>query len=176
MKSKTIELSRELDLYQYDIMLISETWLKPSIPSRLLVFPGYDLKRSDRKFSPRGHGGVAVLSRTGIETKKIDVPSPTNSECKLESLWQLYRWGRQEVVIGAVYRVPRSTAAALDADFSELDAQYQHILLHYPGRTVIIGGDLNCCMLGDPYSHPGSRRLTEFLNRYSPGCVVENTF
>ena len=69
---------------------------------------------------------------------KIDVPASPDSESRLESLWHLHKGGRQEIVVGAVYRVPRNSTAALEADFTELDAQYQHILLHYPGRTVIL--------------------------------------
>ena len=117
---------------------------------------------------------MAVLCRTGIVSKKIDAPASTDSESRLESLWHLHKWGRQEIVVGAVYRVPRNSTAALEADFTELDAQYQHILLHYPGRTVIIGGDLNCCMLADTVSHPGRRSLTEFLTRYSLSQVISS--
>ena len=174
LKPKTLEVTHELDLFGYDIMIISETWLRPNCPNRLLVFPGYDLKRSDRKFSPKGHGGVAVLCRTGIQAKKIDVPASVSRESKLESLWHLFKWGRQEVVVGAVYRTPRSNGEALDADFTDLDAQYQHVLLHYPDRAVIIGGDLNCCMLSDPRSHAACRKLTDFISTYSLSQTVKS--
>ena len=44
-------------------------------------------------------------------------------------------------------------AVLLDADFAALDAQYQHVLLHYPGQTVIIGVDLTVvCSLTPPHT------------------------
>ena len=114
------------------------------MPNRLLVFPGYSLHRCDRKFAPKGYGGVAVLSRDGIEVKKIGVPTSANSQSKLESLWNLFRWDRNKIVIGAVYRQPRNTSAALDADFEDLEWQYQHVIMNYPDCAVMITGDLNC--------------------------------
>ncbi|KAF0302216.1 hypothetical protein FJT64_025681 [Amphibalanus amphitrite] len=136
IKPKTVELARELDLFRYDIAVLCETWLKPNVPNRLLVFPGYTLNRSDRKFEPRGYGGVAVLSRDGIEVKKISAPASASGLSRLETLWCLFRWKRSKVVIGAVYRQPRNTCSALDADFEDLEWQYQHVILNYPDCAV----------------------------------------
>ena len=58
---------------------------------------------------------------------------------------------------------PRRTAAALQADFHELEAQYQRLVLQYPG-AVFIMGDLNCNMLDSTNS--GRARLSEMLQSY----------
>ena len=166
----------ELQFFHYNVAVLCETWLKPNVPNRLLVFPGYSLHRSDRKFAPKGYGGVAVLSRDGIEVKKIGVPASANNLNRLESLWSLFRWDRSKIVIGAVYRQPRNTSAALDADFDDLEWQYQHVILNYPDCAVVIAGDLNCDMLGDGDA-PARRRLTAFLSAYSlTQTVTEPTF
>ena len=109
VKPKTVELSPELQRFGYDIAVLCETWLRPNVPNRLVVFPGYTLHRSDRKFAPKGYGGVAVLSRDGIEAKRISVPASASNQSRLETLWSLFRWNRSKVVIGAVYRQPRNT-------------------------------------------------------------------
>ena len=141
------------------------------------MFPGYSFHRSDRKFAPRGYGvGVAVIARDGIEVKSIGVPASTNASSRVEAMWRLTRWARSKLVIGAVYRQPRNSAAALDADFEDLEWQYQHVLVNHPDCAIVITGDLNCNLLGD-VNAPGRRRLTAFLSAYSlTQTVTEPTF
>ena len=71
----------------------------------------------------------------------------------------------------SVYRSPKNTGEALDADFDTLEAQYQHVLLHYPGCAVAIMGDMNCDMAA-ANTHPARRKLTEFLTTYSMSQLV----
>jgi len=176
VKPKILELSRELQFFDYDIMVLCETWLKSRDANRLLVFPGFTLRRYDRKFSPLGYGGVAVLFRDDLDAKKINVPVSLNKLCKLESLWNVFSWERNKVVVGAVYRSPRHKADALEADFEELERQYQHVLLHFPDCVTVITGDLNCNMLGDVDS-PARSKLSEFLATYSlTNCFSTHVF
>ena len=71
LKPKTVDLYQELTRFDYDFVVLSETWLKPSIPNRLLVFPGYAVKRADRSFKPNGHSGVAIVFRDSYVYKLI---------------------------------------------------------------------------------------------------------
>ena len=48
-----------LNRLQYDICVLTETWLRPSTDSRLVAFPGYALYRADRP-GGAGYGGVAA--------------------------------------------------------------------------------------------------------------------
>ena len=77
------------------------------------------------------------------------------------------RGERMRVVVGAVYRAPRNTSAALTADFDELEAQYQHIIASFPDSPVIICGDLNSNLLADVQSHPACKKLTQLVAAYS---------
>ena len=74
-------------------------------------------------------------------------------------------------MIGAVYRQPRSTVSALEADFEDLERQYQHVLLNYPDCVVVITGDLTYNMLGDADA-AARRRLAAFLSSYSLTQIV----
>ena len=148
IKPKLLELNHELNKRRYDVLSVTETWLKTSTPTRLLTFPGYRVFRADRP-DKSGYGGVAVLCRNDIEATVIKAPPAASTSSKLESLWLDVKPGRRghRFVLAVVYRPPRRTVAALDADFETLELQLQHVLLKYPGAKIIINGDLNCNML-----------------------------
>ena len=160
----------ELDRFNYDFVVLSETWLRPCTPSRFLNFPGYVIKRADRAWPPKGYGGVAVVYRDTYECKPIKVPAAEQADTKLESLWNLFRWDNNRVIVASLYRPPRHTAAALEADFDCLEQQYQHVLLHYPDCPIVLAGDLNCDLLSA--SSPSKACLIEVLDKYSLKQVI----
>ena len=165
LKPKTVELYHEIARYGYDFVAVSETWLKPTVPNRLLSFPGYSVKRADRSHAPLGHGGVAIVFRDRFVHKPIRAPQSDSQLCKLESLWSLFTWENSRVIIASLYRPPRRTGAALEADFESLELQYQHVAINYPDCPVLIVGDLNCDWLDDA-SLP-KRYLSDFVTKYS---------
>ncbi|XP_043209363.1 interference hedgehog-like [Amphibalanus amphitrite] len=124
-------------------MLLSETWLRPSTPKRLLVIPGYSLSRVDRP-DGSGYGGVAIITKNSLRSTTLKIPGSGCSESKLESQWALLKLdqGRQ-LIICSLYRPPRHSEAALLADFTDLEAQLQRILIDYPSVPLVICGDLN---------------------------------
>ena len=172
VKPKLLELNHELSKRRYDLLSITESWLKPSTPSRLLSFPGYRLFRADRP-DKSGYGGVAVLCRDGVEASVISVPSATGPSSKMEALWLNVRAGRrgQPFVLAVVYRPPRRTSTALEADFETLELQLQHVMLKYPGTKIVINGDLNCNMLADS-TDLSKQTLLNFLSAYSMSQVI----
>ena len=136
----------ELRRYNHDLYVLTETWLRPTTPTRLVTFPGYTLHRADRP-DGSGFGGVAILCGGGYSGSVIPQPESECATCQLESLWLRVRPATgAPFTLAAVYRPPRRTAAALQADFTELETQYQRVLLQYPGPVFILG-DLNCNML-----------------------------
>ena len=165
LKPKTVELYDEIMRFNYDFIGLSETWLKPATPNRLLPFSGYVLKRSDRRQAPLGHGGVAILYRENFVQKNVDAPPSDNQACKLESMWSLFTCDRQRIIVASVYRPPRRTVAALEADFECLESQYQHVIINHPDCPVVIIGDLNCDWLDN--ASPSHRFLRGFVSKYS---------
>ena len=56
VKPKILSLRHDLNHFNCDICVLSETWLKPETHSRYVHFPGYDFTRADRP-DGRGYGG-----------------------------------------------------------------------------------------------------------------------
>ena len=76
-----------LNTEHLDILCVSETWLRETIDSRFIVFPGYKLLRRDRDVSDGGKrrgGGVAIIYR---ETMRVEQLAVTSSGSLLETLW-----------------------------------------------------------------------------------------
>ncbi|KAF0310285.1 hypothetical protein FJT64_018689 [Amphibalanus amphitrite] len=128
VKPKLLELSTLLHGHNYDLMCLTETWLRPTTPNRLVVLPGYQLLRADRS-DGRGYGGVALATRDGVSVSPIKMPADASCPgSKLETLWTLIKPdSRRQFVLCTVYRPPRHTVADLTADFTDLQAQLQHL-------------------------------------------------
>ena len=175
IKPKLLELNHELNKRRYDLLSVTETWLKSSTPSRLLSFPGYRVFRADRP-DKSGYGGVAVLCRDGFDASVIAVPPASDPSSKMETLWLNVRSGPRghRFVLAAVYRPPRRTVAALEADFETLEQQLQHVMLKHPGSKIVINGDLNCNVLADS-SDLSRQKLFSFLDVYSMSQVINSS-
>ncbi|KAF0313713.1 hypothetical protein FJT64_015847 [Amphibalanus amphitrite] len=79
--------------YNHDFYVLTETWLRPTTPTRLVTFPGYTLHRADRP-DGSGFGGVAILCGGGYCGSVIPQPESECATCQLESLWlRMPSWG-----------------------------------------------------------------------------------
>ena len=54
MAPKVDEINVLLETQDLDILCVSETWLTDKIPSRFMVFPGYEILRYDRRNTDPG--------------------------------------------------------------------------------------------------------------------------
>ena len=99
-----------------DLITLSETWLKPRVPNRLVTFSGYQLIRADR-VDGLGFGGVAILARDGYKLTALPKPESNNPTTKLETAWARLTVGRDRgIVICAMYRAPSAAGAQASAD------------------------------------------------------------
>ena len=51
------------------------------------------------------------------------------------------------MLMASAYRVPHNTTHQIAADLDDLESQIQHMVTNFPRATLMIGGDLNCCLL-----------------------------
>ena len=137
VKPKLLELSTLLHGHNYDLMCLTETWLRPTTPNRLVMLPGYQLLRADRS-DGRGYGGVALAARDGVSVSPIKMPTDACPGSRLETLWTLVKPdSRRQFVLCTVYRPPRHTVADRSADFTDLQAQLQHVIVSNP-RCLLV--------------------------------------
>ncbi|KAF0295997.1 putative RNA-directed DNA polymerase from transposon X-element [Amphibalanus amphitrite] len=155
--------------FSFDVFILSETWLKPNTPDRLVNVAGYKIVRQDRLCRGRlasGHGGVAICVRETFETDRLPTPVTGIPNSNLEIVWAAIRVNKnRRCIVGAAYRVPKNTVQQVAADLEDLEAQLQHIIATHPGLTIIIGGDLNCCLLKTGSNTPGER-LSALLTQH----------
>ena len=165
MKPKLPEL--RLLAHQYDAIAISESWLSPDVPQRLLNIDGYQLFRRDRPATsrlPRRRGGVAVLVRDSLHVRVIDVPSAAESS-NLEIIWTSISCASHRcLILGSFYRHPTNTVSQITADLDDLERQIQFVFSRYPGLTVL-AGDHNLNQLDRSACAPGLR-LADLLANY----------
>ena len=158
------------------MLALCETWLKPNVPNRLLNIDGYKIYRCDRSEArglAKGRGGVALLIRDGYRVEVLKTPVTGAHSSNLEVLWTKVSIGKcRAMLCASVYRVPTNTSVQVSADLEDLECQVQYMLASYAGATLIIAGDLNCCLLKSMANSPGER-LRELLTKY--GMTVANS-
>ena len=164
LKPKVLSLRHDLEFFDCDLCVLTETWLKPEIPSRYVNFPGYTFLREDRP-DGRGYGGVAVLCKTDLKVKRLQSVC-LSSECTLETVWlSVTNLRGRRLNVCAVYRPPHRSLAQFSADFDCLEVQVQRVLFSSTD-PIIVTGDLNCNLLGSD-TDPCKLRLLEFLDALS---------
>ena len=154
----------------FDLLALSETWLAPSIPNRLLTINGYSLHRADRPVSSglaNGHGGVAILARECYSVTVLPTPATTNTNrSNIEVVWaKVGVKKRRQIVFASVYRHPTNTRHQVEADLSDFESQLQYFLTQYPGATFVIAGDFNLCLIKNEPQLGG--KLSEMLTNHN---------
>ena len=152
LKPKLPDLRNDIyQTYSFDILALSELWLQPNIPDRLLTIDGYSLYRRDRPDSlklPKGKGGVAVLVRNTLRSELLPTPVTGINDSNLEIIWVRVRLGKgRSVLVASVYRVPVNTMHQKSSDLDDLEQQLQFMIAQHPRSTLLVCGDMNLCLL-----------------------------
>lgn len=69
LKTHFNEVVRNINVGNYDIVAIYETWLKPVMPSNSFHIEGYNLIRNDRLY--RDGGGVAIYIKNTLSFRVL---------------------------------------------------------------------------------------------------------
>jgi hypothetical protein len=98
---------------------------------------GYQLFRRDR-IKWKG-GGVAIYVRSCITVVELKIGGDNN---KFELLWLLVKCGTSDVIIGALYHLPKPIYEA-GALINYIETSLDTIASNYSDALVILAGDLN---------------------------------
>lgn len=123
VQNKKLELQKFLEEYNIDVMLLSETFLKPG--SRLAI-ANYKTYRNDRLLQPGG--GTAILIKQNIEHHELPPQENLTFECNGITV----NTKKQPISIWSAYCSPNETL-----DPNQISALFRST------KATILAGDLN---------------------------------
>ena len=135
-------------------ILISESFLKPSLPSTQYSLPGFILIRNDR--IGKGCGGVAIYLRADLQFSIIS-QSPSNYSNSAEHLFIEVFYHHTKFLLGVYY----SPSLRVDY-FSSFQTQLENLCPLY--EHVIILGDFNTCLMKNDSRSNKLLNLTSSMN------------
>lgn len=142
-----IDALEAFDSKTLDVVLVSESFLKPSLPSSFFPLPGFVLIRNDR--TGMGCGGVAIYLKSHIPFKIIS-QSPSLYSSSPEFLFIEIDVG-VKFALGVIYVPPTIEHTNLECVLESISSDYSRVL---------IMGDFNSCMLD---MKPRARRLCAMI-------------
>lgn len=118
---------------QVDILLLSETFLKPDTENSFYCVSGFSIFRKDR-LDKRGGGVMALVNNTLTVKRRADLEVDD-----LEVMWlEVYPFkSKRSLLISVVYRPPNYT----NTNDSQLEENFEQAYL--TGQEVIMMGDFN---------------------------------
>ncbi|XP_031330766.1 uncharacterized protein LOC116161527 [Photinus pyralis] len=139
----------------FDIIAVSETWLKPTISSASVQLPGYDLLRADR---PTKGGGLCFYIKSHLKLKIINLDFLPDNENSIEQLWISITINKIKVAVGVVYKPPNVSTTHLN----ELELTLSHLTLE--SNEIILLGDINVDFLTNNNSLKYLNNILEIYN------------
>ena len=144
-RSKRIaEIHSELCIQEsFDIICISETWLKPEIADDILEIPGYQIYRHDSQNT--GYNGVAMYARDSLGIKRrLDLELED-----LELLLLEVNFQHKRTLIGTCYRPPGSNANEATNFIENFQTVLNNLLFDNPDSFFILGDFNDHCLVWD---------------------------
>ena len=94
----------KIDLTEFDIITLSETWLKPSIPTTQFKIDNYNLPFRKDRSDNSGYGGVMAWVNSNILCKRrLDLEHDS-----YELMWLELKLLNVKILLGIIYRPPNT--------------------------------------------------------------------
>ncbi|CAK1602596.1 unnamed protein product [Parnassius mnemosyne] len=119
-------------------ILVSESWLKPCLPSTSYSLPGFHLIRNDR--TNRGGGGVAIYLRSYLPFKIVSSSSQPPPVDSAEHLLVEVSLSQNKILLGVFY----SPSLSINY-FTSFESLLESLVPTY-SHTILMG-DFNTCLL-----------------------------
>ena len=132
-----MELSSFLASQNYNIILISETWLTDEQEDSEIFLPSYQLFRSDRK-APKGqtkHGGVMIGIMHSFHCQKISLPE----ESQGDAVGCIVNFQNRKILIVSFYNPPQTSHYHLNDEMIKLIFKEIETLMSQVDATIIYG-------------------------------------
>ena len=143
----------EAELFEFDILAFTETWLSPSTDTSELLLHSFNTpERKDREHD--SHGGVMIYVKDCLHYKRrVDLESRN-----IESIWIELTNNHKRILFGLFYRPPNSGSNY----FSDIEDSVA-LAVDSPGISeIIITGDFNLNVLHPQTARKINSICTEF--------------
>ena len=127
------ELRAIFRFQDFNIIGISESFLKPSISSNFVALPGYNLFRNDRL--NKACGGVAIYVKDGIKTKVLITSKQEYCSRPEFMLLELSLSSTDKLLVGICYRPPKI------GHFTDFENALLSLMPCY--NRILVMGDMN---------------------------------
>lgn len=134
------DLLASISSIHLDALLLTETFLKPSLPSTQFALPGFVLIRNDR--IGNGCGGVAIYLRADISFKIVSLSPPVYSE-SAEFMFLEILVHHSKILLAVFYSRDRTIDYfdSFEALLNDLRPLYDHIIILRDFNTCLIKDD-----------------------------------
>lgn len=148
----------QIELSHFDVIALSETWLKPSIEDIDIKLLNYQQPfRKDRQNN--NYGGVIVYVRDNIPCKRrhdLELQG-------LESIWLEFKLKRKIILFGLFYRPPNSSQDVDDKIEQSLDLASDNDV-----SDILITGDFNL----NYFANVGRNKVQALFSQYNLFQVI----
>lgn len=153
-----------------DALLISESFLKPSLLSTQYLLPGFVLVRNDR--TGKGGGGVAMYLRADLPYRVVS-SSPSLYSESAEYLFLEITVHHTKVLLAVLYspNLHIDYFNSLDAILSDLCPMYEHVILMGDFNTCLIKNDSRSLKLLSLLSSFNLQVLPLSATHHFPNCA-----
>lgn len=141
-----------------DIIVLTETWLKPSLDNQIFSLSEYKIIRRDRTLKHVNNGpyirggGVACLIHNSLKVKVLHISASDHLNQPEFLIVDVTLRTGSHLLLSCIYRRPRGMFLT---EFFEV---YSKLAPNF--KNIIITGDLNCNLLENSYV---TNHLKEFI-------------
>ena len=147
------EVFRNAVVGNFDIVTLTETWLKHEHPTENYVLPGFIGPFRNERSDNTGYGGVAVWVKNNLVSKRRS----DLEEIEHETIWIQIANKQKQILVCVTYRQKAGYYAP--SYWDKIQSSYDKALRSNINNIILVG-DFN----GDPSSDPtGAENLNEFV-------------
>lgn len=145
LRTKTVVFKNNIVVSNFDIVCITETWLKNVINNNELFDERYIVYRNDRNHTLNKKDGGGVL--IGVNTDTIPKSNVINfdNECLAEQIWISVPVINSAIHICCVYLPPVCDIEIFESHLRSIE----NVNLRYPEDDIVVVGDYNCRLFND---------------------------
>lgn len=136
MRSKLPDIYSASSLSEYDVIMISETWLLNDVLDSELFDSNWSVYRRDRFESTTAGGGVILAIRNAIPNSRVDFDVPS----EIDQVWAKLLIHEKSIYLSCIYIPPSSPNELFDAHLEAIDRVLNLLDVH---DNVFIAGDFN---------------------------------